>query len=153
MRSRICFCIALLSALLVSATASADDKREDHPARRMRAELNLTADQEAKFKEINARYAPARRESAQRIEELREKINQEILRDKPSKSMLIQYAGTIGELQKKMSLASVGQLLDVKAVLTPEQFKTFVSMSPTTTGGRRGSPRRGGDGENTGGGE
>jgi Spy/CpxP family protein refolding chaperone len=144
--------IALLSAVLVSATASADDKRGDHPARKMFEELNLSAEQEAKFKEINSQYAPVRRENAHRIEELREKINQEILRDKPSKSMLIQYAGTIGELQKKMSLSSVNHLLDVKAVLTPEQFKTFVSMNPAATGGRRGGGRRG-DGENTGGGE
>ena len=152
MRSRMFLWIALLSAVLVSATASADDKRGDHPARKMLEELNLSAEQEAKFKEINSQYAPARRENAQRIEELREKINQEILRDKPSKSMLIQYAGTIGELQKKMSLSSVNHLLDVKAVLTPEQFKTFVSMSPAASGGRRGGGRRG-DGENTGGGE
>jgi Spy/CpxP family protein refolding chaperone len=116
----------------------------------MLEELNLTAEQEAQFKEINARYAPARRESAQRIEELREKMNQEILRDRPSKSALIQYAGTIGEIQKKMSLASVGHLLDVKAVLTPEQFRTFVSMSPATTGAKRG---RRGESENTGSGE
>ncbi|GBU22791.1 hypothetical protein R80B4_02703 [Fibrobacteres bacterium R8-0-B4] len=152
MRSRMFLWIALLSAVLFSASATADDKRGDHPARRMWEELNLSADQEAKFKEINSQYAPARRESTQRIEELREKINQEILRDKPSKSMLIQYAGTIGELQKKMSLASVSHLLDVKAVLTPEQFKTFVSMSSATSGGRRGGGR-GSDKENAGGGD
>ncbi|MDR2592184.1 MAG: Spy/CpxP family protein refolding chaperone [Chitinispirillales bacterium] len=152
MRSRMFLWVALLSAVLVSATASADDKRGDHPARKMLEELNLSAEQEARFKEINSQYAPVRRENAQRIEELREKINQEILRDKPSKSMLIQYAGTIGELQKKMSLSSVNHLLEVKSVLTPEQFKTFVSMSPSATGGRRGGGRRG-DGENTGGGE
>jgi len=144
------FCIALLSAALASATATADDKRGDQ-ARRMWEELNLSAEQEAQFKEINSRHAPARRESAQRIEELREKINQEILRDKPSKSVLIQYAGTIGEIQKKMSLASVNHLLDVKAVLTPEQFKTFVSMSSATTGGKRSGGARRSDGENTGG--
>jgi len=143
--SRIILCIALLSAMLAPVSATADDKREEHPARRMWAELNLTADQEAQFKEINARHAPARRENSQRIEELREKINQEILRDKPSKSMLIQYAGTIGELQKKMSLASVNHLLDVKSVLTNEQFKTFVSMS-SATGGKRSGGKRAGEG-------
>jgi len=150
MRSKMFLCAALTFALLASASVSADDKRDEHPARRMWAELNLTADQEAKFKEINAQYAPARRENSQRIEELREKINQEILRDKPSKSMLIQYAGTIGELQKKMSLASVGHLLDVKAVLTPEQFKMFVSMS-SATGGKRAGRRS--EREGAGGGE
>jgi len=130
-RGRILLCIALLSAVLASATASADDKRGDHPARKMWSELNLTAEQEAQFREINSRYAPERRVQAQRVEELREKINQEILRDKPSRSMLIQYAGQIGEIQKKMSLASVDHLLSVKAVLTTEQFKMFVSMSPS----------------------
>jgi len=152
MVSKIFLCTALAFALLVSAPVSADDKRDDHPARKMWAELNLTAEQEAKFKEINAQYAPARRENAQRIEELREKINQEILRDKPSKSMLIQYAGTIGELQKKMSLASVGHLLDIKAVLTPEQFKMFVSMS-SAAGGKRGGGGRRSEREGAAGGE
>jgi len=112
-------------------------------------ELNLTAEQEAKFREINSRYAPTRREHAQRIEELREKINQEIVRDKSSRSLLIQYAGAIGEIQKKMSLASVDHLQSVKAVLTPEQFKMFVSMRASVgNSGRRGDGARGG-GENT----
>jgi Spy/CpxP family protein refolding chaperone len=137
--------------MLISATASADGKAGGNSARRMWEELNLSADQEAKFKEINSRYAPARRESAQRLEEVREKFNQELLRDKPSKSVLIQYAGTIGEIQKKMSLASVSHLLDVKAVLTPEQFRTFVGMS-SSTGGKRGGARRG-DGESAGSGD
>jgi Spy/CpxP family protein refolding chaperone len=145
-------CIALLSAALASATASADDKRAEHPAKKMWAELGLSAEQEAKFKEINLRHGPARRESALRIEELREKINQELLRDRPSKSMLIQYAGTIGEIQKKMSLASISHLLDVKDVLTPAQFKAFVSMSASAgSGGRRGKRGEGeAAGESTG---
>jgi len=145
-------CVALLSVMFASAAALADDKRGDHPARKMWEELNLTAEQEAQFREINSRYAPERRAQAQRIEELREKINQEILRDKPSRSVLIQYASQIGETQKKMSLASVDHLLSVKAVLTPEQFKTFVSMSSVAAGGKRGGGKRG-DGESTGGGE
>jgi len=53
-----------------------------------------------------------------------------------------------------MSLTSVDHLLSVKAVLTPEQFKTFVNMNSATTGSRRvvGGVRRG-DGEGIGGGE
>jgi Spy/CpxP family protein refolding chaperone len=140
-------CIALLSAALVSTAASANDGRGNHPARKMWEELNLTSEQETKFRELNSRYAPARKEHAQRIEELREKINQEILREKPARSLLIQYAGQIGEIQKKMSLASVDHLLSVKTVLTPEQFKTFVSMS-SVAGGRRRGDRRGGDSGN-----
>jgi Spy/CpxP family protein refolding chaperone len=153
MGSRMLLSVALLSLAFASATALADDKRGDHPARKMWEELNLTAEQEAQFREINSRYAPDRRLQAQRIEELREKINQEILRDKPSRSMLIQYASQIGETQKKMSLTSVDHLLSVKAVLTPEQFKTFVSMSSAIAGGKRGGGGRRGDGESAGGGE
>jgi Spy/CpxP family protein refolding chaperone len=142
-------CAALLSVALAAAAASADDNRGDHPVKRMWAELGLTAEQEAKFKEINTQYAPERRERSKRIEELREKINQEILREKPSRSMLINYAGQIGEIQKKMSLASVDHLMSVKAVLTQEQFKMFVSMS-AATGGKRGGDRRGDGGASAG---
>jgi Spy/CpxP family protein refolding chaperone len=138
--------VALLLAVLACTATLADDRRGgDHPAKKMWEELNLTAEQEAQFKEINAQYAPERRERAKRIEELREKINQEMLREKPSRSQLINYAGQIGEIQKKMSLASVDHLMSVKAVLTSEQFKMFVSMS--SSGGRRVAGGRRGDGE------
>jgi len=121
--------------------ASADDRRGrgDHPARRMWEELNLSADQEAKFREINARHAPVRRDHSRRIEELRERINQELLKDRPSRSLLAQLAGQMGETQKKMNIASVEHFLDVKAVLTPEQFKKFTERASvgSGTGGRR----------------
>jgi Spy/CpxP family protein refolding chaperone len=142
MKNRMLLCAALLIAALLPAIAigeAAADENRERSARKMWGELNLSADQEAKFKEINSRYAPARRDHSQRIEELREKINSELLRDKPSRSLLVQYAGQIGEIQKRMSLASVDHLLSVKAVLTPEQFKKFTSMV-SQTGGRRGGP-------------
>jgi hypothetical protein len=43
----------------------------------------------------------------------------------------------MGELQKKMNIASIDHLLNVKAVLTPEQFRKFTNRVPM--GGSPGS--------------
>ena len=139
--------IMLLIAALTGVSEATDDRRgREHPARRMWAELSLTAEQEAQFRDINMRYAPARREHARQIEELRGKINQELLKERPSRSLLAQLAGQMGEVQKKMNQASVIHFLDVKVVLTPEQFKKFTDMS-SMGGGTGGVRRRGADEE------
>jgi Spy/CpxP family protein refolding chaperone len=144
------FLYVILTAVALAGVlpASADDRRGrgDHPARRMWEELNLSADQEARFREINARHAPGRREHARQIEELRKRINQELLKDRPSRGLLAQLAGQMGETQKKMNIASVNHFLDVKAVLTPEQFQKFTEMASVGSGvggRRRGAESRG----------
>jgi Spy/CpxP family protein refolding chaperone len=127
-----------LTAAFFPANGS-ESERRNHPARGMWEELNLTAEQEAQFREVNARHAPMRREHAQRIEDLRGRINQELLKDRPSRSLLAQYAGQMGEIQKRMNIESVNHFLNVKAILTPEQFKIFtdrVSVG-SPSGGRR----------------
>jgi Spy/CpxP family protein refolding chaperone len=139
------FLIAMFLVVAPTAVslAAADDGRDrEQRARRMWTELNLTAEQEVRFREINARHAPARRDHSRRIEELRERINQELLKDRPSRGLLAQLAGQMGETQKKMNIASVNHFLDVKAVLTPEQFKQFTEMA--SVGGGSGGRRRGG---------
>jgi Spy/CpxP family protein refolding chaperone len=102
-------------------------------------ELNLTAEQETRFREINARYAPMRQDQTRRIEELRVRINQELLKDRPSRSLLAQLAGQMGETQKRMNIESVNHFLSVKEVLTPEQFKIFTDG--VSIGGSGGPPR------------
>jgi len=137
---------ALLTVALAGLSAAqVDDRRSrgDHPARQMWAELNLTPEQEAKFRELNARHGPIRRGHSRQIEELRERINQELLKDKPARSLLAQLAGQMGETQKKMNIASVNHFLDLKAVLTAEQFAKFTERAQV--GGSSGRGRRGAD--------
>ena len=145
MKIRMFLCLILLAVALAPVSGSADDNRgqREHPGRRLWRELNLTPEQEVKFREINSRHAPVRRDNARMIESLREKINQELLRDKPSRSTLIQYAGQMGELQKKMNIASIDHLLNVKAVLTPEQFRKFTNRVPMGNPGSAGSSSSG----------
>jgi len=145
MKIRVFLYITLLAVALAGASpAAADDRRgRDHPGRRMVEELNLSADQEARFREINARHAPVRRDYTRRIEDLRERMNSELQRERPSRSLLAQIAGQIGETQKKMNIASIDHFLDVKAVLTPDQFQKFTEMA--TVGSGPGGRRRGGD--------
>ncbi|MDR3012882.1 MAG: Spy/CpxP family protein refolding chaperone [Chitinispirillales bacterium] len=117
--------LAFAAIVLLPTLGLADTGRREHPARQVWEELNLTPEQEAKFRDINARHAPARREHARLMEEVRTRINQELLKDRPNRNLLAQWAGQMGEYQKRMNIASVNHMLDVKGVLTPEQFKMF----------------------------
>ena len=154
MKIRAFLYLAVVAAMLLPCAAQAQGSDEpaaqrEHPARRLWAELNLTPEQETKFREINAKHAPARRDHARRMEELRTRINQELLKDRPSRSLLAQYAGQMGELQRRQNIASVDHMLDVKAVLTPEQFQIFTDhtsiggVGGTGSGNRRSNRQQG----------
>ena len=144
MKSKALLFLAFLAVTLLPTIGMASDgEQASTSARRLWEELNLTPDQEAKFRDINAKHAPARRDHARRLEEVRARMNQELLKDRPSRSLLAQYAGQMGEFQKQMNIASVNHMLDVKAVLTAEQFNTFLSRA--SIGGSGGTRRQSGE--------
>jgi Spy/CpxP family protein refolding chaperone len=138
----------LAFAMLLPASVLAEGKQKGkiHPMKEMWAQLGLTPEQETKLKELHKQTAPARREQFKKIEELRGKIKTELLKDKPSKKVLDDYATQMGNLHKQMNLSSIDHLLKVKAILTPEQFKKFTEKGPM---GGPGAHMRGHRGEGT----
>ena len=143
MRTKMILCTMLAFAILLPASASAQEKQrvKNHPMKEMWAELGLTSEQETKLKELHRQTAPNRREQMKKIEELRGKIKTELLKDKPSQKVLDDYAAQMGDLHKLMNLSSIDHLLKVKEILTPEQFKKFTEKGPM--GGPHGSMRDG----------
>ena len=121
----LCSMLALTMLLPTAGWSQERQKQKDHPMREKWAQLGLTEQQETKLKELHKKAAPARRERMKKIGEVREQIKQELLKEKPSKKTLDDYANRMGALHKEMNAASIDHLLKVKAILTPEQFAKF----------------------------
>jgi len=139
----------LAFAMLLPASALAQEKQRgkgEHMKERW-AQLGLTPEQETKLKELHQKSAPARREQFKKIEEVRAKINAELLKEKPSKKVLDGYAAQMGNLHKQMNESAIDHLLKVKAILTPEQFKKFTEKGPMGGPGARMHGRNRGEGQ------
>jgi len=124
MKTKLFLCAVLLAVAFLPCAGFADGKKapREHPGKKMFAELGITAEQEAKLKEIHEASVPTKKLYLKEIEVVRQKIKVELQKEKPSKSALNKYAAETGNLHKKMNLASIDRLMKVKAVLTPEQF-------------------------------
>jgi len=118
--------------MLLPASALAEEKQKGKGEymKEKWAQLGLTAEQETKLKELHQKTAPARREQMKKMKDVREKINAELLKEKPSKKVLEDYAAQMGNLHKQMNTSAIDHLLKVKAILTPEQFKKFTEKGP-----------------------
>jgi Spy/CpxP family protein refolding chaperone len=112
--------------LLPAAGWSRETQRRDrHPMKKKMEKLGLTSQQEAQLKELHTQTAPVRKERMGKIKELRGEIKQELLKDKPSRTALDNYAAQMGNLHKLQNEESIKHLLKVKEILTPEQFVKF----------------------------
>ena len=142
MKTKLFLCAVVLAATLLPCAGFADGKKgpREHPGKKMFAELGITAEQEAKLKEIHAASVPAKKLHKQELEVVRQKIKVELQKEKPSKSALNKYAAEAGSLHKQMNLAAIDHLLKVKAVLTPEQFNKLSERG--FIGGPGGGPDR-----------
>lgn len=133
--------ITLALTLPLGAIASESAAPQSGPRERDWSMLNLTPEQEARFQAINTRYSPARRDISRQIANVRTRMNQELMKDRPNRGLLAQWAGEMGEYQKRQNISAVNHMLEVKSVLTPEQFEIFLNNS-TIGGSGRGERRR-----------
>jgi Spy/CpxP family protein refolding chaperone len=88
-------------------------------------ELNLTAEQEAKLAEYRKQNKAEAETSFTAMKEAREKLREEL--DKPTSDMAVvqNLANTIKQGQAQMVDHRIKSILQLKEVLTPEQFQKF----------------------------
>lgn len=88
-------------------------------------ELNLTAEQEAKLAEHRKQNRAEAEQRFTAIKEAREKLREEL--DKPTSDMAVVQASanTIKQSQAQMVDHRIKSILQLKEVLTPEQFQKF----------------------------
>lgn len=112
----------------LSTRAQPADTPVQRPMQKMIRELNLTPDQKTKLKALRGQMKDVRQQIVEQMKGIRNKIKEELLKDKPSEKTLDGYAAQLGELSKQIAQKMSSHLLQVKAILTPEQFKKMVSF-------------------------
>jgi Spy/CpxP family protein refolding chaperone len=116
------------------------------PFRKMINDLNLTQDQQAKLRALHKQMREEGKTVFEQMKKIREKVREELLKDKPSKPALDDYAGQLAGLHKRIIQNRHQHLLKAKAILTPEQFTKFVNhewRSPGAEGDKRQFQRKG----------
>jgi Spy/CpxP family protein refolding chaperone len=137
----------MLSPLAVSAQP--DDTMMKRPFQKMINDLKLTQNQQAELKAQHKQMREKGKEIFEQMKKVREKVRAELLKDKPSKPALDDYAAQLAGLHKQLIQNRHEHLLQAKAILTPEQFSKLVNhewRGPEPEGDRRpfqGKGRRG----------
>jgi Spy/CpxP family protein refolding chaperone len=115
----------MLSPLAVFAKPY--DTMMKRPFAKMINDLKLTQDQQA---ELKAQHKQMREEGKvifEQMKKIREKVSSELLKDKPSRPALDDYAAQLAGLHKQLIQKRHEHLLKAKAILTPEQFAKLVN--------------------------
>jgi Spy/CpxP family protein refolding chaperone len=115
-------------------------------------ELKLSEEQKEKMKELRDQNKDAQKELFGKITELRGAIKEELLKDDPDENALSSLAAQLGEFHARMAKAHQDRLLEIKKILTKEQFEKLLQKEPFGQGGmqdtfRKQRPHRGKRGE------
>ncbi len=90
-------------------------------------ELGLTDDQQTKLQLLKLDAKKERVLHYAEVKKVRDKVKTELLKEKPSKSVLDGFSVEIGKLHGELSKKRMVHFLKVKEVLNKEQFKKLLS--------------------------
>ena len=88
--------------------------------------LNLTDEQKLQLKDLRDEGKTEIKEHFEKVREIREKIKDELLKEKPDKKALRKYGEALGKLHVEMHTNKTDHMLKVKEILSPEQFKMLL---------------------------
>jgi protein CpxP len=88
--------------------------------------LNLTDKQKQQLKDLREEGKSEIKEHFKNVREIREKIKDELLKEKPDKKALEKYGEQLGKLHVEMHINKTDHMLKVKEILSPEQFKMLL---------------------------
>ena len=146
-------CALLAGALFMSPcslSAQPADSGKGKGMERMFADLKLTPDQKTKLKALHEQQKDSHKQFFDQMKALREKTKTELLKPQPSKQVLDGYAAQFGDLHKQLAQKRTEHLLQVKAILTPDQFSKLLSHEPKGPGFGEGKGRGPRDGKGPG---
>ena len=108
---------------------------------RMAEALKLTPDQHKKIQTLRGQQQKEQQKQRLDMKELRLKIRRELLKDNPDVSVIKSYIDINARIQADLELARIKHILQLKKILSKEQFVSFQRMMK-----RRMMMRRGGKG-------
>jgi Spy/CpxP family protein refolding chaperone len=118
---------ALTMSPLMASAANCDSTQYPSMKKKI-AELNLTADQQAKLKTVHEDRMATAKPLFEQMKTIRDKLKTELLKTEPSKQVLDGYASQLGDLHRQLVQNMNEHLLRVKAILTTEQFSKMVNF-------------------------
>lgn len=132
-------CAVLLAASLAGAERNAmgDSVREDGMREKMKVELNLTKEQQKKLDTHRIEQRAAMEKSMLVIKEKREELKGALEQPKLNRIALQKINDELKDAQNEMADQRLEGILYVRDVLTPEQFKKFLSLAPEMKEHRR----------------
>ncbi len=111
--------------------------RNDDTRDKMKAELNLTKEQQKKLETHRIEQRAAMEKSMLEIKEKREELKAALEQPKLDRIGLQKINDELKDAQNEMADLRLEGILYVREVLTPEQFKKFLSLAPEMKDHRR----------------
>jgi Spy/CpxP family protein refolding chaperone len=94
---------------------------------KMMADLKLTPDQETKMQALHKNMMETGKPLFEQMKGINDKVKAEMLKDQPSKQALDGYATQLADIQKQLIQKHYEHVLQIKAILTKEQFSKHMS--------------------------
>jgi len=89
--------------------------------------LDLDDEQQVKMEKLSLEHKLAGVDLRAEQMKLRLQMKEEMLKDEPDRKTLEKFAKSIATNHEKMQMSRIAHMLDVKKILTPEQWKMFVN--------------------------
>lgn len=127
-------CFALLTPRVFSEPEGEDQEENAQcgPGERMQAkcgelykELGLSGEQKKMLDENKAKNKDAMKETFSQMKEKRELMKEELQKEEINTAKVTEINNELKALQSKMQDAKLSSILEVRQILTPEQFKKF----------------------------
>lgn len=95
---------------------------------RMAQELGLSEQQQADLKALREKHRAERKDTRGEVKALRKQIAEELKKSSPSKSKIKTLADKIGAIHSANAIRMADHMLEVKKILTPEQFSKMLDL-------------------------
>lgn len=108
---------------------------------KMQKELNLTPEQAQRLKELRNQHREKRKNGWKDIRAKRQKLQEELQKPKLNEARVRQIHNELKALKAQKADQRLERILEVRKILTPEQFSKFMELTKKFKGerGKRGS--------------
>lgn len=146
--SKFIFFLPLLTAAIVLLPSNSSAQQNRFHQHRLWNSLGLDADQKAKLLTMHNEMRDIRKKNIEAETAVRVKIKDELSKSNPSKNVLSGYVDELGKLHDHMIQSHIDHLLQIKTILTPDQFHKVIDKQWNGCGYGEGKGRHGACGVN-----
>ncbi len=116
------------SAEDLSAQAAQWKEKRKEKMQKIFNELDLTEEQKAKLKENKAKHRKQRKAAFEKMKSHKETLKQELLKTDLNMKRVRKIQGELKASQAQMADDRLDSILEVRQILTPEQFAKFTAL-------------------------